>query len=168
MLTRFPNVFGASIMNPRQLFIAIRDNLTPRTSCLLVRISEGLASKVRDTMGYKLPQHKMPSTAAQPAGLELSCGLPPRAALAFKNLRDVTDCMSQAVTSSTLSLTTAQMRVHNAQPWLVMTPAHRHADALGVGGAHGDSADARRERCMFQSVVRDIVFGARWRLGIRR
>ena len=114
------------------------------------------------------PGHKTPSTAAQPAGLELSCGLPPRAALAFKNLRDVIDCMSQAMTSSTLSLTTAQMRVHNAQPWLVMTPAHRHADALGVGGAHGDSADARRERCMFQSVVRDIVFGARWRLGIRR
>ncbi len=56
MLTRFPDVFGASIMNPRQLFIAIRDNLTPRTSCLLVRISEGLASQVRDTMGYKLPQ----------------------------------------------------------------------------------------------------------------
>ena len=166
MLTRFPNVFGASIMNPRQLFIAIRDNLTPRTSCLLVRISEGLASKVRDTMGYKLPQHKMPSTAAQPAGLELSCGLPPRAALAFKNLRDVTDCMSQAVTSSTLSLTTAQMRVHNAQTWLVMTPAAMPTRwelpaplaILRMRGEHG--------ACFGLSCA--TVRGARWWLGIRR
>ena len=84
----------------------------------------------------------MPSTAAQPAGLELSCG---------RYRLHVTSGDEQHLVAHYRPNACAQRTA------LACDDPSCHADALGVAGALGDSADARRARCMFRSVVRDCL-----------
>ena len=103
--------------------------------------------------------------------LGTSVGLPTAAATAFRNLERVLECMNQAQAGDTgagfaSSLRVAQARVNEAEPWRVMQRCDRRVDVVAVGGAHPDSNDARQERRVFQSVIRGVVEGVRWRLGV--